>query len=106
MRQRINPGEVWIVDLGIAGKIRPALALTGEPADNELTLVSIVAHTTSLRDDNPWQVVVPKPFLRSGAFHLQQINSVPSARFERYLGRLTDSEFASIKARLGDRLGI
>lgn len=106
MRQRIKPGDVWIVDLGMAGKIRPVLALTGEPEDHELALVSVVAHTTSLRDGNPWQVSLPKPFLRSGVFHLQQINSVPTARFERLLGRLTDSEFASIKERLGDRLGI
>ena len=25
----VNPGEIWIVDFGIAAKVRPALVLTG-----------------------------------------------------------------------------
>ena len=36
----INPGEVWMVDFGMAAKVRPALLLTGEPAPNELDLVT------------------------------------------------------------------
>ena len=34
----INPGEVWIIDFGMAAKVRPALLLTGEPAVDELDL--------------------------------------------------------------------
>jgi len=30
----VNPGEVWLVDFGITGKVRPALLLTGDPAAN------------------------------------------------------------------------
>jgi hypothetical protein len=29
-------GEVWLVDSGMVAKVRPALLLTGEPADDEL----------------------------------------------------------------------
>jgi hypothetical protein len=25
----VNPGEVWMIDFGIAAKVRPALILTG-----------------------------------------------------------------------------
>ena len=32
----INPGEVWTTDFGMAAKVRPALLLTGSPADDEL----------------------------------------------------------------------
>jgi len=32
----VNPGEVWIIDFGMAAKVRPALLLTGEPAPDEL----------------------------------------------------------------------
>ncbi len=49
----MKAGEVWLVDLGMAGKIRPCLLLTGSPADDELALVSIIPHTTALRG-NRW----------------------------------------------------
>jgi len=46
----VNRGEVWMVDLGMAAKVRPALLLTGEPAADELDLVtSIAAHDFTAR---------------------------------------------------------
>ena len=45
--------EVWTVDLGIAGKVRPCLLLTDYPEDSELALTTVIPHTTSLRG-NPW----------------------------------------------------
>jgi len=44
-----NRGEVWLIDFGIAAKVRPALLLTDEPADNELDLFTVLLHTTSTR---------------------------------------------------------
>lgn len=44
-----SPGEVWLVDLGFAAKVRPCLVLSGYPADNELALLVIVPHTTAVR---------------------------------------------------------
>jgi mRNA-degrading endonuclease toxin of MazEF toxin-antitoxin module len=35
-------GDIWIVDLGIAGKVRPAILLTDYPSDDELALVTIL----------------------------------------------------------------
>lgn len=37
----MNASEVWQVDLGLAGKVRPCLILTGYPNDDELALVTI-----------------------------------------------------------------
>jgi hypothetical protein len=31
----MNAGEVWQVDIGLAGKVRPRLLLTGHPNDEE-----------------------------------------------------------------------
>ena len=62
----VNPGEVWMVDFGLAAKIRPALLLTGNPAVEELDLVTVLLHTTSLRG-NRWELSVPKAFLKPGA---------------------------------------
>jgi len=50
----VIPGEIWMTDFGMAAKVGPAL------------------HTTALRG-NRWELTIPKPFLKPGAFHLQQI---------------------------------
>ncbi len=42
-------GEVWLVDLGLAAKVRPCLLLTIFPTDDELALVTVVPHTTAIR---------------------------------------------------------
>ena len=43
-------GEVWLVDLGLAAKVRPALVVSVPPGDVDRALVTIVPHTTSLRN--------------------------------------------------------
>lgn len=96
-------GDVWLVDLGMAAKVRPCLLLTDYPADDELALVTLVAHTTALRG-NRWELSIPKPFLKEGAFHLQQIQSVTLARLVRRLGRLSDEEWSRVLETLSQRL--
>jgi mRNA interferase MazF len=59
-----------MVDMGMAAKVRPCLLLTGFPADDELALITVLPHTTSVRG-NRWELTIPKPFLKAGAFHLQ-----------------------------------
>lgn len=94
-----------MVDLGLAAKVRPCLLLTDYPADDELALITVLPHTRSLRG-NPWEHAVPKPFLKEGAFHLQQVQSVPAAKLERRLGELNPTEMAVIEQRLRDRLNL
>ena len=101
----INRGEVWQVDFGMAAKVRPALLLTGNPADDELDLVTVLLHTTSLRG-NRWELSIPKPFLKPGAFHLQQVQSVPTVRLERRLGVLNEAEMNKVLDALAERLKI
>jgi mRNA interferase MazF len=101
----IKSGEVWQVDFGLAAKVRPALLLTGNPADEELDLVTVLLHTTSLRG-NRWELSIPKSFLKPGAFHLQQIQSVPTVRLERKLGVLTEPEMNRVLDALVERLNI
>ena len=101
----VNPGEVWLVDFGIAAKVRPALLLTGDPAEDELDLVTVLLHTTALRG-NRWELDIPKPFLKPGAFHLQQIQTVSTVKLERRLGALTGDEMKRVGDALAKRLGI
>src|SRR5437763_15998125 len=101
----VNRGEVWLIDFGMAAKVRPALLLTGQPADNELDLVTVLLHTTALRG-NRWELSIPKPFLKAGAFHLQQIQTISTVKLERRLGVLTESEMNEALDALAERLEI
>ena len=96
---RTQPGEVWLVDLGLVAKTRPCVVLSDFPADDELALVVVVPHTTALRN-NRWELNIPKPFLKPGAFHLQQIQAVSIARLHKRLGTLSDGELKHLKAPL------
>ncbi len=97
--KRTLPGEIWRVDFGLAAKVRPALILSDYPEDDELALLVVIPHTTAVRG-NRWELNVPKPFLKSGVFHLQQIQPISLARFEARLGVLTPEEFAKVKEAL------
>lgn len=99
----VNPGEVWSVDFGLAAKVRPVLLLTGNPALEDLDLVTVVLHTTSPRG-NRWELSIPKPFLKAGAFHLQQIQSVSTVKRERKLGVLTADEMNQVLDAVAERL--
>ena len=101
----MKAGEVWQVDLGLAGKVRPCLLLPGYPAGDELALVTIIPHTTALRG-NRCEVSLDKPFLKGGAFHLQQIQSVPTVRLMRKLGVLSPEEMRMVHDRLRGHFGM
>ena len=102
---RAAPSEVWLVDLGMTAKVRPCLILSDYPADNELALIIVIPHTTSLRG-NRWEHRCPKPFLQAGAFHLQQIQPVSLLRLEKKLGVLTETEFRAVGSRLVNLLNL
>jgi mRNA interferase MazF len=101
----VKRGEIWLIDFGLAAKVRPALLLTGQPADNELDLVTVLLHTTALRG-NRWELSIPKPFLKPGAFHLQQVQTISTVKLERRLGVLSNEEMVQVADALADRLGI
>jgi len=97
--KRTLPGEIGWVDFGLAAKVRPALILSDYPADNELALLVVIPHTTSVRGHR-WELAVPKPFLKAGAFHLQQVQPLSLSRFDARLGVLTPDEFKRVKETL------
>jgi mRNA interferase MazF len=95
-----------MLDMGMAAKVRPALVLTAEPQDHEQALVTMVNHTTQVDSNNPWGVSIPKPWLKDGVFHMQQVGTFPLKYLVRKMGNLTPEEFAKVKLRLGLRLGM
>jgi mRNA interferase MazF len=43
-------GDVWLVDMGYAAKVRPALVLSVPIEADERVLTTVVPHTTSVRN--------------------------------------------------------
>lgn len=70
--------EVWLVDLGMAAKIRPCLVISTRIGDNDRALFTIVPHTTSVRG-TMFEAVVPAHFLKTGAFDAQGLVTVETA---------------------------
>ncbi len=105
MKNDARRGDVWMMDLGIAAKVRPCLLLTDFPAEEELALITIAPHTTSLKG-NRWEIKLELPYLREGAFHLQQIQSVPINALMRRLGVLSDADYEVILNKLAERLSL
>ena len=97
--KRTLPGEIWRVDFGMTAKVRPALVLSDYPRDEELALLVVIPHTTAVRG-NRWELALPKPFLKPGVFHLQQIQPISLAHFDARLGVLTPEEFKRVKETL------
>lgn len=100
--QSFKAGEVWQVDLGMVAKIRPCLILTSAPSDEELAVVTVLAHTTQRRK-SPWEIELKKPFLKEGIFHIQLIQTVPITKLLRKLGSLNTDEMDQIKDLLAER---
>lgn len=69
-------GSVWIVDLGMAAKVRPCLVLSVPTAAQDRVLVTVVAHTTSVQGTS-FEVDIKAPFLKPGVFDAQQVLTVP-----------------------------
>lgn len=98
-------GEVWLVDLGIAAKIRPCLVLSVEPAVQDRALVSFVAHTTAVRGSR-FEVAISAKFLKPGAFDAQNLITMPHVKLIRKLGGLTADQLALVEDAVRAWLGL
>jgi mRNA interferase MazF len=98
-------GEVWLVDLSMAAKVRPCLVLSVPTDPQDRVLVTVVPHTTSVQGTR-FEVVVPKPFLKPGAFDAQGIATVAQARLIRKLGDLQPDELALVEDTVKRWLGL
>ena len=97
-------GEVWLVDLGMAAKVRPCLVLSVPVTDQDRSLVCLVPHTTSVRGSR-FEVSMRVRFLEAGAFDAQSIVTVPTARLVRRLGVLAEVQLADVEAAVLTWLG-
>jgi mRNA interferase MazF len=98
-------GEVWLVDLGMAAKVRPCLVLSIPFNDTERALATLVPHTTAVRRTR-FEATPKVEFLKDGAFDAQGIVSVPAAKLLRRLGRLRGDQLAPIETVVREWLGL
>ena len=97
-------GEVWIVDLGLAAKVQPCLVLSVPPSDQERSLVTVVAHTTSPRGGR-FEVAVRTPFLKAGVFDAQNLVTIPEVKVIRPIGMLRPADLALVENAVRAWLG-
>lgn len=98
-------GEVWLVDLGMTAKVRPALVMSVPAADTDRALVTLVPHTTSPRKSQ-FEAEVTVGFLRAGVFDAQNLITIPHAKLVRQLGKLNEAQFAIVEAAVRSWLGL
>ncbi len=89
-------GEVWQVDFGLAGKVRPAVVISVDLTDLDRALFCVAPHTTTLRGSR-FEIIVPMRFLDPGAFLLQGVTNFTIRRFERRLGILDESQMRLVE---------
>jgi mRNA interferase MazF len=80
-------------------KVRPALILSGGAGPKDRDLITVIPHTTTLRGSR-FEIDVPLPFLKPGAFLVQSPATVPAPRAQRRLGRLTEAQVRQIEDAL------
>lgn len=101
----VDRGEVWLTDLGMTAKTRPCVVLSVRPGPADRVLFALVPHTTSVAG-TAFEVSVPVPFLKTGAFDPQGIVTVPRPRLIRRIGVLSPVELASVEAGVRSWLGL
>ena len=94
-----------MVDLGMAAKIRPCLVLSIPLEESDRSLVTVIPHTTALRQSR-FEVSVSARFLRQGGFDVQGIVTVPTVRLMNRLGILNADELKLVEQGVCTWLGI
>ncbi len=98
-------GEVWLFDLGMTAKTRPVLVVSVDYGDADRAIVTVVPHTTDLRN-SPFEITVKASFLQPGAFLVQGVSTYPKAWAIRKLGNLQAAQLQLVVNKLADWLGI
>ncbi len=98
-------GEVWMVDLGLAAKIRTCLVISIGATEQDRALATMVPHTTSARNSR-FEVKLKVSFLREGAFDAQSLVTIPHAKLIRKIGTLPVAQLAEVERAVAKWLGL
>ncbi len=89
-------GEVWLVDMGYAAKVRPALVLSISIEGVERAITTVVPHTTSVRGTR-FESTSNVKWLKDGVFDAQGIGTYPTIKLIRKLGDLPSEQLAEVE---------
>lgn len=104
MARGVTRGEVWMIDLGMAAKVRPCLILSVAFRDDEKAVVTYVARSTQTRGGR-FEVRHTAPHFVPGVFDAQNIGTVPLPKLERFLTRLPTEQLAVVESAVQRWLG-
>jgi len=92
-------GEVWIVDLGYQGKIRPCVVISQEPEDIDRDLRTVAPFTTQPRRSR-FEVPLDVPALsrEKSVVDAQNLMTTTSSKFLRKVGRLSGVQLDEVCA--------
>lgn len=92
-------GDVWLVDLGMLGKVRPCLVISISADDhNDRVLTTLVPHTTSRRNSR-FEVPSNVRFLKPGVFDAQNVITIPTVKLVRRLGSMPKDQMKPSSGR-------
>jgi mRNA interferase MazF len=96
-----RPGDVHVLDLGIAGKVRAGIVLSRFDPDRPLAQVIVASITTKCRDSR-YEVSLGKPsFLREESWvNVQSAAAIDPHKLGKRIGKLTEEQMAKIKKAL------
>jgi len=96
-----EPGEVWLVDLGMAAKMRPMLIVSRKD-DKAPRALSICAPVTTSYRGSAYEVPLGKlRFLPQDSFvNVQGLQALGHHELTRKLGRISDNDLTAVKKAL------
>ena len=98
-------GEVWQIDFGLAAKVRPALVLGCDIADEDRVLVAVVYHTRALRGSH-YEVSMSVCGLEPGGFDAQSIYTIPAVKLLRRRAVLNAGQLKQVEDKVKLWLGL
>ena len=101
----VKRGEVWQIDFGLAAKVRPALLLGCDIAEEDRVLVAVVYHTTALRGSR-YEVPMQVAGLDEGGFDAQSLYTVPATKLLRRRALLSPAQVKEVGERVKLWLGL
>ncbi len=104
MARRVTRGEIWLVDLGMAAKVRPCLILSVPFRDDEKAVVTYVARTTQVHGGR-FEVEHSDTKFLPGVFDAQNIGTVPLPKLERFLTHLGVDKLEEVEGAVQRWLG-
>lgn len=94
-------GEVWLADLGLAGKTRPVVIMSRTDQDAPRALATYVPLTTQGRGSDYEVALGHLSFLDPASVaNVQGIGSLPFVRLERRIGTLPKDDLLRVKSAL------